>query len=174
MIKKIKQNISNEHILYNNILLLSRNKIFYTNFNLADTFQNRIHLIFLHISFLMIKINNGDKKKSYKIFYQKMFDLIFNKIELNMREIGYGDTTINKNMKFLVKTFYNVLLECEIFNKKSLNAKKMFFFKYLTYNDTKKKANNSLLIEYFDKYYAFCLDLSFDSVLKGKLNFKYK
>ena len=35
-----------------------------------------------------------------------MFDLIFTKIEQNMREIGYGDTVINKNMKFLVKNFY--------------------------------------------------------------------
>ena len=174
MFKNSKKKFLQEDILYNNILSLSRNKLFFTKFDLADTFQNRIYLIFMHICFLFTKLKHNNQKTIYKIFYQKMFDLIFNKIELNMREIGYGDTTINKNMKFLVKTFYNVLLECEIFNKKSLNAKKMFFFKYLTYNDTKKKANNSLLIEYFDKYYAFCLDLSFDSVLKGKLNFKYK
>ena len=103
-----------------------------------------------------------------------MFDLIFNNIELNMREIGYGDTIINKNMKFLVKTFYNILLNCENFNKRSLNLKKMFFFKYLTHNNKKKKADNVPLIEYFDKYQAFCFDLSLDSVLKGNLNFKYK
>ena len=71
-----------------------------------------------------------------------MFDFIFNRIELNMREIGYGDTVINKNMKFLVKTFYNILLNCENFNEKSLNTKKMFFFKYLTYNNMIKKADN--------------------------------
>ena len=68
-----------------------------------------------------------------------MFDLIFNRIELNMREIGYGDTLINRNMKFLVKTFYNILLNCENFNEKSLNTKKMFLFKYLTRNGIKKK-----------------------------------
>ena len=27
-----------------------------------------------------------------------------------MRENGFGDVTVNKNMKFLVKTFYNILL----------------------------------------------------------------
>ena len=103
-----------------------------------------------------------------------MLDLIFNRIESNMREIGYGDTLINRNMKFLVKTFYNILLNCENFNEKSLNTKKMFFFKYLTHNGMKKKADNTLLIEYFTKYQAFCFDLSFDSILKDKLNFKYK
>ena len=103
-----------------------------------------------------------------------MFDLIFNRIELNMREIGYGDTVINKNMKFLVKSFYNILLYCENFNDSSQNARKMFFLKYLTQNNAKKKADNTPLIEYFAKYQAFCFDLSFDSVLKGKLNFKYR
>tara|TARA_Y100000590_G_C15086639_1_gene776001 strand:+ start:17 stop:541 length:525 start_codon:yes stop_codon:yes gene_type:complete len=169
----VKKN-SQEDTLYNNILSLSRNKLFFTKFDLSDTFQNRVYLIFIHISFLFTKVKNDKQKAIYKIFYQKMFDLIFDRIELNMREIGYGDTAINKNMKFLVKTFYNILLDCEIFNKKSLNSKKMFFFKYLSYNDMKKKADNYHLIEYFEKYHAFCLDLSFDSVLKGKLNFKYK
>ncbi len=163
-----------EDILYNNILSLSRNKLFFTKFGLADTFQNRIYLIFIHISFLFIKIKQNNQKEIYKIFYQKMFDLIFKNIELNMREIGYGDIVTNKNMKFLVKTFYNILLNCENFNERSLNLKKMFFFRYLKYNNMKKKADNVPLIEYFDKYQAFCLDLSLDSVLKGDLNFRYK
>ena len=163
-----------EDILYNNILLLSRNKLFFTKFNLNDTFQNRIYLIFIHISFLFIKIKQINQKEIYKNFYQKMFDLIFKKIELNMREIGYGDTVINKNMKFLIIAFYNILLNCENFNWRSLNLKKMFFFKYLEHNNMKKKADNVPLIEYFDKYQAFCLDLSLDSVLKGDLNFRYK
>ena len=163
-----------EDILYNNILSLSRNKLFFTKFGLADTFQNRIYLIFIHISFLFIKIKQNNQKEIYKIFYQKMFDLIFKNIELNMREIGYGDIVTNKNMKFLVKTFYNILLNCENFNWRSLNLKKMFFFKYLEHNNMKKKADNVPLIEYFDRYQAFCLDLSLDSVLKGDLNFRYK
>ena len=174
MFKNSKKINTQEEILYNNILSLSRNKLFFTKFGLADTFQNRIYLIFMHISFLFTKIKQNNQKEIYKVFYQKMFDLIFNNIELNMREIGYGDTVINKNMKFLVKTFYNILLNCENFNERSLNLKKMFFFKYLTHNNMKKKADNVPLIEYFDKYQAFCLDLSLDSVLKGDLNFMYK
>ena len=174
MFKNSKKINSQEDTLYNNILSLSRNKLFFTKFDLTDTFQNRIYLIFIHISFLFTKLKQDNQKAIYKIFYQKMFDLIFNRIELNMREIGYGDTLINRNMKFLVKTFYNILLNCENFNEKSLNTKKMFFFKYLTHNGMKKKADNTLLIEYFTKYQAFCFDLSLDSILKDELNFKYK
>ena len=103
-----------------------------------------------------------------------MFDLIFKKIEINMREIGHGDTTINKNMKFLVKSFYNILLDFENLSEKSQNNKKVILFKYLQLAKIEKKANNDHLIEYFDKYKSFCFDLSLDSVLQGELNFIYK
>ena len=170
----LKQIKSQENILYNNILLLSRNKIFYTKLNLTDTFQNRINLIFIHISFLFIKIKQNSQNQIYKVFYQEMFDLIFNKIEINMREIGFGDVIVNKNMKFLVKTFYSILLNCENYNKKSIFLKNYFFSKFLQQNNTKKNSNYDDLIEYFNKYYSFCLDLSSDSVLKGDFNFDYK
>ena len=103
-----------------------------------------------------------------------MFDLIFIKIEQNMREIGYGDTVVNKNMKFLVKNFYDILLNCENYKKKNLKNKNLFLLKYLTQNEDKKSTNNIGLVEYFDKYQAFCFDLSPDSVLSGDLNFNYK
>ena len=171
MLKTFKQNTTQESILYNYILLLSRNKLFYTKFDLTDTFQNRIHLIFIHISFLFIKIKQDNEKKKYNAFYQKTFDLIFNKIELNMREIGYGDVQVNKKMKLLVRSFYNILLNCEKFKELSLSSKNTFFAKYLEQNSNQKIANNVLLIKYFDKFEAFCFDLNPDSILRGDFKF---
>ena len=168
-----KQVNQHKDILYKNIILMCRNTLFYTNFHLIDTFQNRIHLIFIHISFLFIKIKQNDENIVFKNFYQKMFDLIFIKIELNMREIGFGDVTINKNMKFLTKIFYNILLNCEGYKNMNIKTKTKFFNKYLKCN-IKNITINKGIIEYFDKYEAFCFDLSPDSVLSGELNFNYK
>ena len=159
--------------LYNNILLLSRNKLFYDKLGLTDTFQNRINLIFIHISFLFIKLKNNNNAL-YKKFYQKVFDLTFRNIELNMREIGYGDVAVNKKMKILVKTFYNILLNCEKYKDKNSKDKKLFLLNYLSENVIKNTDKNHDLVEYFNKYEAFCLDLSQDSVLNGDLNFNYK
>ena len=44
--------------------------------------------------------------------------------------------------------------------------------KYIKQISTNTADNSIMLVEYFDKYQAFCLDLSIDSVLKGELNFK--
>ena len=71
MIKRIKLTNLQKDIIYNNILLLSRNTLFYTKFDLIDTFQNRIHLIFIHISFIFIKVKKNDIKKKKKIFIRR-------------------------------------------------------------------------------------------------------
>ena len=174
MFKYFKQNSTLEKELYNKIIFLSRNKIFYTKFNLSDTFQNRINLIFFHVTFLLNKSNNKNKSKIHKEFEQKVFDLVFNSIEVNMREIGHGDVTVNKNMKYLIKTFYSMLLNCESYNKKKESDKLIFLLNYLSLNKEKKSPNNAALVDYFNKYQAFCFDLCLDSVLKGDLKFTYK
>ena len=170
----LKKNNKQENLLYNDILILSRNKFFYTNLDMIDTFQNRIHLIFVHISFIFIKVKTTKNNKIYKIFYQKMFDLIFSKIEENMREIGHGDTYINKNMRLLVKIFYTILIKCEDYKNMDNVNKIKFLNRFFKKNKQKINPENKGLIDYFNKYEAFCFDLTSDSVLKGELKFNYK
>ena len=163
-----------ETLLYNKIIFLSRNKLLYKEFGLKDTFQNRINLIFVHISFIFIKIKRNNHNLNFRKFYQRMFNFIFEKVELNMRELGHGDTGVNKNMKFLVKSFYNILLRCENYKEDSSEQKKLFLSNYFSFNNTINVKYSHKLIDYFDKYSTFCLDLSVDNVLKGELNFIYK
>ena len=96
----------NEDKLYNKILLLSRNKFFYAKLALYDTFQNRINLIFMHIAFIFINMKKNNDTTFYKECSQILFDLTFHKIELNMRELGYGDTQVNKNKENLRGSIY--------------------------------------------------------------------
>ena len=88
-----------------------------------------------------------------------------------MREIGYSDTSVNKNMKFITKSFYDILFKCENYANMNNTQKKLFLSKYLILQKTDKTFDNSDLMKYFEKYYSFCFDLSLDSVLKGE--FKY-
>ena len=122
----------------------------------------------------MNKINYKSKSKLHKEFEQKVFDFTFKNIEINMREIGLGDVAINKKMKSLIKIFYNMLLNCENYNKKNEHEKLKFLHDYLSLNDDRKPANKTNLVDYFNKYQAFCFDLCLDSILKGDLNFTYK
>jgi len=173
MFNFFKINKTQVDLVYNKIVLLSRNKSFYTKVNLDDTFHNRINLIFFHISFLLISLKAKSEKKLFKDWSQNMYDFTFKSIDINMRELGFSDTTINKNMKSLTKDFYNILLNLENYDKKTSNDKDLFFLKYTYFERGSKKADISQLMLYFNNFYTFCCDLSLDSVLKEGLIFKY-
>ena len=91
-----------------------------------------------------------------------------------MRENGFGDVIVNKNMKILVKHFYDQLAKCESYDSLSPSTKNLLFAEYLSYKTYHKEANNVELVNYFNKYKAFCFDLNPDSVLEDILNFNYK
>ena len=135
---------------------------------LKDNFETRINLIFVHFSILLI-IFKGKKKK----FPQKIFDNIFLNIEYHIRELGYGDVTVNKKMKTLTRVFYDILLK---FNKSKLEPFKANNEILKTYFEL-RNTNSSILIDnlsvYFNNFYNFCFELETEIVLKGEINFKH-
>ena len=94
--------------LYNILLKLSRNIFFYKKIQLNDSFETRIFLMFFHFSILMIIF----KKKGEK-FDQDEYDNVFNSIEYNLRELGFGDVSVNKKMKDFNKILYDILLKID-------------------------------------------------------------
>ena len=89
--------------LYNNLLVLSRNIYFYKNLQLPDSFETRIFLIFFHFSIILIIF-----KKKKKKFDQSEYNSLFNCIENDLRELGFGDIAVNKKMKNLNRFFYDI------------------------------------------------------------------
>ena len=98
---------------------------------------------------------------------------MFKRIEEDMRELGFGDVAVNKNMKILVNKFYNILLNFENYMKINDEKKIDLFNKYLLKESSDKNLRLPELIKYFNKYQSFCFDLSLNSVIKGDFNFKY-
>ena len=115
--KSVKTNILP---LYNKIVFLTRESFFYKDFKLSDSFSNRIYLIFFHLCFILISLKN---KKSDKNDQQTIFNFFFKQIELNCRELGYGDMTVNKKMKDLIKLFYEILIQCHNWKQLEIDEK---------------------------------------------------
>ena len=53
-------------------------------------------------------------KKKGKKFDQKAYDDLFFNIENNLRELGFGDVSVNKKMKDYVNLFYSILEKIKI------------------------------------------------------------
>ena len=161
------QNHSN--LLYIKLVDLSRNIFFYKEIGLKDNFEARINLIFIHFSLLLIIF-----KKLKKDFPQDIFDNIFQNIEYHIRELGYGDVTVNKKMKTLTRIFYDILLKI---NNSKTEEFETNIQTLKTYFDPMDE-NRSVLVDnlgtYFNNFYNFCFELKIDSMLKGQINFKHK
>ena len=156
--------------LYNKIVFLTRESFFYKDFKLTDSFSNRIYLIFFHLSFILILLKNKEIEKNSQ---QDIFDFFFKQIELNCRELGYADVSVNKTMKSLIKLFYEILIECENWKKLQIDNKNYLLLNFFSNNRDNEILTNKLA-NYFDKFVLFIEDISLNSITKGVFNFVYK
>tara|TARA_E500000178_G_scaffold332673_1_gene366775 strand:+ start:806 stop:1309 length:504 start_codon:yes stop_codon:yes gene_type:complete len=156
--------------LYNILLTLSRNIFFYKKVGLPDTFETRIYLMFIHFSILMIVT----KKKGSK-FDQDIYDLLFHNIEYNLRELGFGDVSVNKKMKELNKILYDILLKIDL-NKndnKGFKLNKDLLKKYFTSISTLESSKLAKFNDYFSNFFNFCFELHLDNMLEETIKFKF-
>jgi len=130
-------------VIYNNLVNLTRNKELYKHFTKDDTFSDRLLMFLFHFAFfLKVFKDNNDKK-----ILQDIFDLIFKNIEISIREIGYGDASINKKMKSYINIFYDILKKIDNWKTLTKFEKNEILNNYLYL-----KNDHNDLVDYFDNY----------------------
>ena len=93
--------------IYNTLINFTRNKDLYLNLNRVDNFSDRLTLFLLHFSFFLKNYKTEENKK----ILQEIYDFSFRQLELSIREIGYGDQSINKKMKDYINLFHTMISE---------------------------------------------------------------
>ena len=150
--------------IYNNLIKLTRNKSLYYNLKNNDTFSDRLVILLLHFSFFLKTYKNSLSKKEA----QDLFDFIVRQIELSIREIGYGDVSVNKKMKDYVNLFYSILEKIENWDIFDSSKKTKLLGDLMNIKD-----DNDLFIEYFDKYSHFLTKNSLKNFTKDIIEFKF-
>ena len=158
---------SHQANLYNTLLFLARNIFFYEKIKLSDNFETRIYLMFMHFSIMMIIF----KKKGVK-FDQKSYDKLFQSIENNLRELGFGDVSVNKKMKDFNKLLYDILLKLETKNLEIFRVNKGLIFKYFNEFNNQKSDIYDDFERYFTDFYDFCFELPLNYMIREAINFK--
>jgi cytochrome b pre-mRNA-processing protein 3 len=147
--------------IYNNLVGLTRNKELYKDFKAQDTFSDRLIFFLLHFSFFLKEYKDKNDKK----ILQEIYDYIFRQMELSIREIGYGDQSINKKMKDYLNLFYSMIdkiHEWDHLTKQSKNSVLAIFLNNIDDIDN--------LVDYFDKYSLNLKKNTLNSHLKGVIN----
>tara|TARA_B110000977_G_C10856547_1_gene407960 strand:+ start:295 stop:762 length:468 start_codon:yes stop_codon:yes gene_type:complete len=144
--------------IYNNLVKLTRNKDLYKGFTNQDTFSDRLIFFLFHFAFfLKIYKENNDKK-----LLQEIYDYTFRQIELSIREIGYGDQSINKKMKDYLNLFYGMIDKIHDWENLSIKSKRDIIQTFLH-----NAVNIEYLVDYFEKYRFNLTKNTLNSYIKG-------
>ena len=102
----------------------------YHSLNRADYFSDRLTLFLLHFSFFLKNYKTEENKK----ILQEIYDFSFRQLELSIREIGYGDQSINKKMKDYINLFHAMISEIHFWEDLSrverINKLSLFLTEY--------------------------------------------
>ncbi len=147
--------------LYNKLINYTRNKDLYKNLDREDNFSDRLTLFLLHFSFFLKNYKNEENKK----ILQEIYDYNFRQLELSIREIGYGDQSINKKMKDYINLFHSMVSEIHFWDKlsKSEKLKKISIF-------LSDFENNDELLDYFNDFNENLSKKNLNSYLKSVSN----
>ena len=144
--------------IYNNLVTLTRNKALYKSFKVQDSFSDRLIFFLLHFAFfLKIYKENNDKK-----LLQEIYDQTFRQIELSVREIGYGDQSINKKMKDYLNLFYGMIDKIHNWENLTLESRSELLEMFLD-----NAVNVDDLVGYFEKYRLKLLNNTLNCHIKG-------
>ena len=147
--------------LYNTLINYTRNKDLYKNLNREDNFSDRLTLFLLHFSFFLKNYKNDENKN----ILQEIYDFNFRQLELSVREIGYGDQSINKKMKDYINLFHSMVSEIHFWDSLSRPEKlkkiSIFLSDFQNIDD---------LLEYFDNFNSNLSKKTLNSYLKSVIN----
>ena len=150
--------------IYNNLVNLSRNKNLFFNFTKKDTFSDILIIFLFHFAFFL----RNYKIKEDKKYLQSFYDYVFRQIELDIREIGYGDASVNKKMKTYVNLLYSIVNKIDKWDECNLNEKIVILNFYIEIKD-----NNEKFIDYFDRYSLYLSKKTLNSFTKSVLEHRF-
>ena len=154
--------MNNNYInVYNNLINFTRNKDLYISLKREDNFSDRLTLFLLHFSFFL----KNFKSEENKIILQEIYDFNFKQLELSIREIGYGDQSINKKMKDYINLFHSMVSEIHFWNDLNRDEKLKKFSIFLEdFNEIED------LVDYFEKFNQILSKKTLNFYLKSVSN----
>ena len=147
--------------IYNNLINYTRNKDLYKNLDREDSFSDRLTLFLLHFSFFLKNYKNEENKK----ILQEIYDFNFRQLELSIREIGYGDQSINKKMKDYINLFHSMVSDIHYWDTLSRSEKIKKFSFFLS-----DFQNIDELLDYFEEFNSNLGKKTLNSYLKSVSN----
>ena len=144
--------------LYNKLIELARDKNLYKDFTKQDEFSDRLIFFLIHFALFFKAFKNEDNKETL----QNIYDFIFRQLELSIREIGYGDQSINKKMKDYLNLFHDMIDKFHFWEDLSKEKKEKILQIYISNSE-----NARIILDYFENYLVYLKKNTLNSYIKS-------
>tara|TARA_A100001011_G_scaffold171626_1_gene180496 strand:- start:449 stop:916 length:468 start_codon:yes stop_codon:yes gene_type:complete len=144
--------------LYNKLIELARDKNLYKDFKKQDEFSDRLIFFLIHFALFFKAFKNENDKE----ILQNIYDFIFRQLELSIREIGYGDQSINKKMKDYLNLFHDMIDKFHFWEDLSKDKKEKILQNYIPNSE-----NSTIILNYFENYLVSLKKNTLNSYIKS-------
>jgi cytochrome b pre-mRNA-processing protein 3 len=154
--------------LYGAVVSQSRRPEFYSRLGVPDTLDGRFDLLVLHAGMVMRRLTAGGGAAA-KVS-QALFNLMFEDMDVSLREMGVGDLTVPKRIKEMGEAFYGraraydaALAQDDVAALDDALGRNVY--------RGAPPANLTLLSSYVRRAYAAVQDQRLDDLIDGRVTF---
>ncbi len=94
------------YIIFTKIVDQARNPAFYSEWDVADSLDGRFDLIILHVALVADRFEQSDKNKKIALMIRYLQEILFDNMDLSLREMGVGDMSVGKKIKVMAEAYY--------------------------------------------------------------------
>ncbi|WP_138379899.1 ubiquinol-cytochrome C chaperone family protein [Luteithermobacter gelatinilyticus] len=155
--------------LFDAVVEQSRQPYFYTRLKVADTLDGRFDLICLHMILLLrrLAVENG---KNSALLQRYLQEVMFENLDLSLREMGVGDLSVGKKIKAMAEAFYGRRQAYEE-NFHDRTALKLALLRNMYRGQEPESEKLEALVEYILTLDAHLENQTLSNMYQGQVNF---
>lgn len=161
------------HNIFSIIIEHSRVIDFYENYSVEDSLDGRFDLMSVHMAIVLEKLDHHKNFKDVPEFKRILQEIMFDNLDLTLREIGVGDLGVGKKIKVMAEAFYGRMIAYQnLFsneNKDEMsNTLKRNLYREKTINEDILKK----MVSYIYQQYELIIKQDIEKILDGHIEFK--
>jgi len=160
--------------LFAEIVSQSRNPVFYRDYLVEDTVDGRFDLISLHLALVLARLKKQDDDEKLNLVGRYLQEVMFENMDMSLREMGVGDMGVGKKVKVMAEAFYGRKVAYQQALDDQEQGSEALSGAVLR-NIYREKHPDGVLLEgltdYIIKQYAHLETISPTDIMSGKISF---
>lgn len=160
------------HKLFSLVIEQSRMDVFYSELAVEDNLDGRFDLMSLHMSIILQKLDQNKQYSEVDKLKQVFQEIMFDNLDLTLREIGVGDLGVGKKIKVMAEAFYGRMIAYQnLFEVRDYQKMSDALLRNLYRERKVDQKTLKFMAKYVYDQYDFVKNKNMENIMLGKLSF---